>query len=260
MRGEGVGERNGVGSGADGRGFQLGPVCGASASQWGASRVLCRVHHCADALERKPPRNQGWAGPLLTHGCALVRASCAWTRAPLSGLCACSSRTSRARPPERHALLACMLRARAVMADSVGSRRPLVTQRLLGRYYEVVEGLPAYLERILPAHARQPIQEAFEGPITADLAGLRESTVGICLQGRDPARAWSKWCVPTPEDAQSGGTMAEVSGDARRAPPAIPSLNVYAARPAGADHDSSCKAGRKVVGIQHAHPWLSRGR
>ncbi|UZJ56496.1 hypothetical protein CBS101457_005816 [Exobasidium rhododendri] len=94
----------------------------------------------------------------------------------------------------------------------------VVTQRLLGKFYDHVETLPAYLVRILPSHAKTVVEQAFAPPLSgkasvvlaASLKKLSNSLVGSSSGGLNEAVGWSEWSIPTTQDAASGGGMAEL--------------------------------------------------
>jgi hypothetical protein len=94
----------------------------------------------------------------------------------------------------------------------------LVTHRLLGSFFDNVETLPAYLEKILPDGAKTHIDQVFVPPssatssLAAGLQRLQSSLVGLFSKGDD--KAWqlgSEWSMPTAYDLRMGGSLSEVS-------------------------------------------------
>jgi hypothetical protein len=98
------------------------------------------------------------------------------------------------------------------------AKRSLVTQRLLGSFFENLEPLPAYLERILPDNAKVHLDQVFVPPLntTSSLAKglerLQNSLVGSRINdGNYPWDLKTSWSVPTSEEVQMGGNLSEVS-------------------------------------------------
>lgn len=94
----------------------------------------------------------------------------------------------------------------------------LVTHRLLGSFFDNVETLPAYLERILPDSAKAHLDHVFLPPsagtssLEQGLQRLQSSVVGTFEKDSD--KVWqlgSEWSIPTAYDLHMGGSLAEVS-------------------------------------------------
>lgn len=94
-----------------------------------------------------------------------------------------------------------------------------MTQRLLSKFFDHVETLPKYLERILPDHAKQHIEQTFtplgssssSSCLASGLAWLQESLVGTCSKGHAfDDDMWSSWTIPTIQEVHTGGTISEV--------------------------------------------------